>query len=295
MYRGDFVKKNALLCIILSGILWGTTGLFVRILSDVGLSTVQMTAVRGLSAALCFVIYAFFKDKSLFVLTKRKFFFYLLSGACMALTSCAYFLSIKASSVSTAVVLMYTAPIFVMIYSVAFMGEKFTKIKCLALILVMTGSCLVSGIIGGFSGSPMGIIYGLAAGLLYSAYNIFTKIQMKNGFHPTATSMYSFIFMAITALAVSKPSEIAEAVAKMPVSVIFMIGCGVVTCALPYFLYTVSLKFLPVGTAAALGIIEPMAATVFSILLLGERPSVYSITGIVLILVAVFLLSRGEE
>ena len=61
MLRGDIVNKKALLCIILSGILWGTTGLFVRVLSDVGLSSVQMTAVRGLSAALCFVIYVFFE------------------------------------------------------------------------------------------------------------------------------------------------------------------------------------------------------------------------------------------
>jgi drug/metabolite transporter (DMT)-like permease len=55
------------------------------------------------------------------------------------------------------------------------------------------------------------------------------------------------------------------------------------------------MSFLPAGTTTAMGIVEPMSATLFSIVLLGEVPTVWSIIGIALILLAVFLLSRTEN
>ena len=58
--------------------------------------------------------------------------------------------------------------------------------------------------------------------------------------------------------------------------------------------YTKAMRTLPAGTASALGIVEPMAATVFSIAFLDERLSVISVAGIILILLAVFLLGKAE-
>jgi drug/metabolite transporter (DMT)-like permease len=55
------------------------------------------------------------------------------------------------------------------------------------------------------------------------------------------------------------------------------------------------MRDLPAGTASALGIVEPMAATVYSILFLGERLAVLSLIGIVLILGAVFMLGYAEN
>ena len=85
-------------------------------------------------------------------------------------------------------------------------------------------------------------------------------------------------------------------VAAHPMPVLPMVlGVGVVTCVLPYFLYTLSLKALPVGTASALCIIEPMAATVFSVVFFAEPLSIPSLAGIVLILGSVLLISKSEE
>ena len=70
---------------------------------------------------------------------------------------------------------------------------------------------------------------------------------------------------------------------------------GIVTCFLPYFLYNLAMKDLPAGTASALGIVEPMAATVFSIVIFKEEVSVFSVIGIILILTAVFLLGKAED
>ncbi|MBR5507290.1 MAG: EamA family transporter, partial [Clostridia bacterium] len=73
------------------------------------------------------------------------------------------------------------------------------------------------------------------------------------------------------------------------------VGMGIFACILPYFLYTMALQRVPAGTASSLGILEPMAASLFSVLILGEKLSLYSIVGIVLILGSVFILGRNES
>jgi drug/metabolite transporter (DMT)-like permease len=109
-------------------------------------------------------------------------------------------------------------------------------------------------------------------------------------------SFYSIMFMAIFAIAFCSPWEIPSIVAKDPaVTLPLIIALGVVTHVIPYLLYSNAMSFLPAGTTTAMGIVEPMSATLFSIVLLGEVPTVWSIIGIALILLAVFLLSRTEN
>ena len=60
------MKTKAFIYIIIAGILWGTSGIFVHYLTPYGFSSVQMTAVRGLVSFVAMAIYAAFKSKSLF-------------------------------------------------------------------------------------------------------------------------------------------------------------------------------------------------------------------------------------
>lgn len=288
--------KKAFLLIVLAGVLWGTSGIFVHYLAPYGFSSLQMTAMRGVVSAIAMSIYVYIKDKTMFHTSWNHFILFALSGIAMYGTASAYYASMQLTSISTAVVLMYTAPIFVMAYSVAFLGEKLTRLKTVSVACMLIGCCLVSGIIGGLRFHFMGLLLGFLAGISYSAYNIFTKIQMKKLCHPVSATLYCLITMAIVAFAFAKPMEMISLTKQNPVQILpLMIGVGICTCVLPYFLYTLALKELPVGTAAALGIIEPMAATIFSVVLFQEKLTALSGVGIVLILGAVLLLSRSKE
>jgi drug/metabolite transporter (DMT)-like permease len=183
-----------------------------------------------------------------------------------------------------------------MAYSVAFLGEKFNLRKAVAVVLVIGGSVLVSGLIAGARFSLLGTLLGLASGLAYSAYNVVTKIQMLKNCNPLSATFYSFSVMALISLCTCHPVQIVHLAAPKPVYLtLLMIGIGIFTCVSPYLLYTLALRDIPAGTAASLGIIEPMAATIFSVTLFGEKLSIASLVGIVLILVSVFLLSKSEE
>ncbi len=288
--------KRAFMLIILAGILWGTSALFVHYLSPYGLTSLQLTCIRGVVSSIVMAIYVLITNKELFKVKSKDLIVLLCAGTSQFLASTLYYAAMRASSVSTAVVLMYTAPIFVMAFSVAFMGEKLTKLKFLSVFMMIVGCGLVSGIIGGLKFSVMGILMGFGSGISYSAYNIFIKLSMKRKINPMTAAMYCFFVVMILSIFISKPVGIYHvAASNPPVATVLMILCGICTCILPYLVYTIAMKDLPAGTATSLGIVEPMAATIFSVSLLGERLDIFSFTGIVLILLAVFLLSKTDN
>lgn len=290
------MKHRAFIYIILAGILWGTSGIFVHYLAPYGFTSLQMTFFRGLVSLIFMFIYVIFKDRRIFRIKPRELLLFVGSGTGFFGTASCYYFAMQATSVSTAVVLMYTAPVLVMIFSVAFLGEKLNFKKGLSVLCMIVGCGLVSGIIGGIKFNPLGIAMGFLSGISYSAYNIFTKIGMRRGNHPLTATFYCFAFSTLLALFTCKPQSIPENVAKAPaLTVILILALGIFTCVLPYLLYTLALKTLPAGTASALSIVEPMAATVFSIILFNEALSIASAAGIILILGATFILSRQEQ
>ncbi|MEE0839309.1 MAG: DMT family transporter, partial [Acutalibacteraceae bacterium] len=226
---------------------------------------------------------------------KKEIFLIICSGTSQFLASYTYFASMKASSVSTAVILMYTAPVFVLIYSVIFLGEKLNIVKGITIFLMIVGCALVSGIVGGIRFSLVGVLFGIASGISYSAYNILTKILTIHKVNAVTVTSYNFIMVGIIGLAVSDPVEIIWITSKEPIAIIpLIIGIGVLTCVLPYLFYTFGLRDIPAGTASAMGIIEPLSATVFSVAFLGEVLTVPLVIGMVLILSAVFVLAKQK-
>lgn len=290
------MKKKAFILIVIAGVLWGTSSIFVHFMSPMGFSSLQMTFFRSIVASISMAAYMVLKDKSLFKVTKKELLLFALSGLSFFGTASFYYTGMLASSVSTAVVLMYSSPVLVMIYSVIFFGEKLSRTKVISVAAMLIGCCLVSGIIGGLRFNAWGIIASFLAGVCYTAYNIFTKIQMRNGSNPMSATFYCFLFAGIAAFLSCKPMAIPQIINANPLCSLFLIlGIGICTGILPYFLYTVSLKNLEVGTASALGIIEPMSATIFSVVLFSEPLTIASVCGIILILGAVLLLSRCKE
>lgn len=289
------MKKMAFLYIIIACILWGTSGIYVHYMAPYGFSSLQMTFLRSVVSFISMGIYILIYDKKLFKVTLKELILFAISGISFFGTSGSYFYSMQASSVSTAVVLMYTAPLFILIYSVCFLGEKLSKLKSVAIVCMLIGCGLVSGIIGGMKFNMEGIAFGLLAGISYSCYNIVTKIAMRNKCNPFSATLYCFMFASLAGIFLSNPWGIPECVANNTIITLpLAISLGICTCILPYFLYTLALKEIPAGTASALGIIEPMSATLFSVILLGESLNGFSICGIILILGSVFLLSKFD-
>ena len=135
--------------IILAGCFWGSMGIFVRRLSTFGFSPIQIVSLRITVAALAFSLLLLIKDRSGFRIALRDFplFLGLGFGSILFFTVC-YFSAITIMPLSTAAILLYTSPIWIMLMSVLFFREKLNRIKLIALTLAFAGCVLVSGISG---------------------------------------------------------------------------------------------------------------------------------------------------
>lgn len=289
-------KKISLFYIIMACTLWGTSGIFVHFIASLGFSSLHMTFIRAIVAAVFLGLYILISNPALFKTRIPDLILYLGCGATFFVTAGSYFFAMQATSISTAVMLMYTAPVYVIIYSVIFLGERLTKVKLVSIITMLIGCGLVSGIIGGFRFDLKGILFGFISGIAFSLYNIFTKIGTRRKCNPLASNFYCFLFASVIGGICCKPDALVSIlVAHSGKAISLSVGLGEFTCILPYFLYTLSLKHLPVGTASALSILEPAAATLFSVILFSEPLDSFSVCGIILILASVFFISRTNE
>jgi len=288
------MKKKAFISIIFACLLWGSSGIFVQVLAPYGLNSLHMTAIRGTVSAVFVAIYLLIRDKKLFRIGWRELLLVIGAGIGMFFAAFCYYSSMQLTSVSTSVMLMYTSPLFVMAYCVLVMKEKLTWQRGIAVALMLGGCALVSGLLDGMKYDTMGIFMGLMAGVSYSAYSILMKYAMRRNVQPLTSTVYSYLFMAISALIVCKPWEIFQIAGRNEPHVsLLMLGMGLLTFAFPYFLYSSGLRNLPVGTAASLSVLEPIAATVYSVCFFGEPLTVVRVIGFVLVLGAVVLL--GQE
>ena len=291
----DLMKIKALIYMIAAGVLWGTSGIFVHYLTPLGFTSLQMTTARAAVSFVCIALVMMIKNWRGFAVKPTALLRYFALGACLYLTAVCYYTSMQLTSVSVAVVLMYTAPIYVMLFSVTVLKERFSLFKLISVGVMLIGCALVSGIVGTAKFNAEGILIGLGAGVAYAAYTVIAKISVSDRGEPLSITTYAFLFMLIISSCVASPITVVNiASANFAVAIPLLIGLGVVTFVLPYFLYNLSMRSLSAGTASALGIIEPMSATLFSVVLLAEKLDVYSTVGIILILITVVLLSREE-
>ena len=151
------MHKKSLLCIVLAGVAWGMSGVFVNNLKPFGFTPIQMTSARNIVAAIAMIVYALITNPKGLKVPIKELALFVLSGVAVFFTSAAYYTSISLTTPATAVVLMYTAPIFVMFVSVLMIGEKLTKPKLFAVILTFAGCALISGIVGGAKFNLLGV------------------------------------------------------------------------------------------------------------------------------------------
>ncbi|MBO5939401.1 MAG: DMT family transporter [Clostridia bacterium] len=289
-------QKKALIFIILAGLLWGSSCLFVSALKPYGFTSLQMTGMRGILAGIGMTVYGLLVDRKCFRVKLPWLFVFACNGICLFLTAFFYYSAMPLTGTPTAVILMYTSTIFVMIFSVVVWRERFTTLKAISVVCMLAGCCLVSGIVGGLKLHLVGMIFALGSGLTYTTYNILTKFSARHGQNAVSVTVYGFLTMSVISLFVVEPQETFPIIASDPLKILpLILGMGICTFIVPYFLYTLSLQDLDAGTAASLGVVEPMAATVYSVIFLREPMTVYSVIGVLLVLIAVVLLGKTEN
>lgn len=296
MKKGNI--KIGILLIILAACFWGSMGIFVRKLGEYGFSSIQIVSIRITIAALVFCIILLIKDRTGFMISPRDIplFLGLGLGSILFFTVC-YFSAIAIMSLSTAAILLYTSPIWIMLMSMLFFHEKMNSRKLVALVLAFTGCVLVSGI-SGDGMTVTGILLGLGAGFGYGLYSILGTIALRK-YSPYTVTTYTFVVAAIGSWIICQPVDLIskfKAAGSPSGLLLFCILTAILTAVIPFLFYTLGLRTVEAGRAGILATIEPLVATVIGMICFSEPVTILSGAGIVLILTAVVILNcKGRQ
>ncbi|MFP7226308.1 DMT family transporter [Priestia filamentosa] len=275
---------------------WGLIGLFIAPLYARGFTAWDVVAIRGIFTfvILFLLMVVFYRDQLRTRLIDHVFF----AGAgifSIALFNFFYFEVFSQSSLSLAVTLLYTGPLFVTILSLLFFKEPLTIRKGWALVLAVTGCAFVVGLLPFGQGSiPMKtLVMGILSGFCYALYSIFSKPITKRYSALTITTytfFYTSIFMLLTSDIIRKTDQFQSA----DVWVAALLLALVATVA-GFAFYTSGLKHLEASKASILATIEPIIAVLTGVLFLGEQLGGWQVLGIALVLYSAILVTQGRS
>ncbi len=273
--------------VIIGASLWGIIGLFTRPMYEAGLSPLQITFVRCVVTMAVMTVAILVTNRKLFRIELRDIWMFIGTGIfSIVFFNVMYFTSQQMVSLSTASVLLYTAPCFVMVMSMILFKEKLTRNKLLALVLAFVGCVFTTGI--GTGDLNMGIAYGILAGFGYSLYSIFGKYALEK-YGLLTILFYTFLIAAVCLLPFSDVPSVIDICGDSSV-LLEALGLGLLSTVLPYYFYTVGLKGMDAGKASIIAFVEPMVATIASIAI-GDPFGWTNVLGIALILGSIILLN----
>ncbi len=264
--------------IITAAALWGTVGILVRMISSM-----MPLSIIFYRVALAFIILLFvflFSGNINKLRLKDKKLYLVLFSVLQITTMLAYFISIMEASVAVAVLLLYTAPLYVTVFSPLLLKESSTGKGWLALGVSIAGVLLIIDLGKlDFSLKLTGIIAGMLSGVSY-AFQIMTSKHISKGYSGYSQAFWSFMIATILLL----PA------AAVPLNVVsenigYLILLSIFPTILAISLYFNGLNKVRASSASILALIEPVSAVILSMIILHESISIPVLLGGALILV----------
>ena len=293
------MKRIYLILPILAGIMFGSSGIFVRTLTQNGIDSTTLLFLRFSIAILPILIAILATDRQLFKIDLKDIPLFLACSVCIIGLNLCYNESMNTVPLSLAAVLLSIAPIYVLAIAYFLFEEKITSKKIICMGLAIFGCILMTGVLesGIEDISLFGILSGIGAGLFWAAYLMASKKSIERKNHTFTILFYSIIFISIALIPFSDFKEVSSFISVNPLlTILFLILHSTFSFALPYIFSTLSLNYMDSGTSSIfLSGSEPFAALIFGFLIYSEIPTALMFAGFILTIAAMMMLSRNNE
>jgi drug/metabolite transporter (DMT)-like permease len=293
------MRKIYLFLPILAGIMFGSSGIFVRTLTYNGIDQTTLLFLRFSIAVIPILMAIFLTDRKLLKISLSDLPLFLVCAICIIGLNLCYNESMNTVPLSLAAVLLSLAPIYVLIIAYLLFGEKITSKKLICMGLALFGCILMTGVLETpLKNIPLfGILSGIGAGLFWAVYLMASKKSIEMGNHTYTILIYSIIFITIALIPFTDFAQISSFISINPsMTILFLILHSTFSFALPYIFSTLSLNYMDSGTSSILlSGAEPFAALIFGLIIYGEIPTALMFLGFILTVTAMMLLTRRES
>lgn len=289
-------KLKGIVFIFTSTLVYGFQSVLTRLVLVSGISPLVLTGLKLLGGLFTItVMMLVMKKKVTFPREDLKTWiaFGLIGG-----TFFSFFLaaSYSMNGASQGVILLYTAPAFTIILAKLFLKEEITKLKILALILVIIGTFCVS--LGSLEGeikfTVLGLSLGLASGLCYGIFNILGK-KLSHRYDSLSINFFMVLIASISMLPVFPFYNWGSLLGDKLNLTLIVLLYGFLIFGVGNFFFMKGMQYLEAGTVSVLANTEPIIAIILSVLILKETLLPLQIFGVFAVLAGAFLVSIGNR
>lgn len=209
-----------------------------------------------------------------------------------------YYVAIQKTSVAIAIIVQYTAPVWVLLYVVARGQQKLSLQKVAAVGVALAGIALTIGMVDGKSASPLrldsyGVMAALLASFSFAFYNVAGHGILAR-YDRWRVLVWTLISAAIFWSFVNPPGKVIAA-HYAPAQWAFLFVFSMISVLGSFSLYFLGLQHLEPTRAIIASCLEPVFSIVLAALLLGEVLRPIQTVGIVLVLSAIVIVQRPSR
>ena len=274
--------KNKLIFII-SMVIFGTIGIFRKFIP---LDSAVISFSRGVIGTLFLIVFLLVKkDKPNIKELKSYIVLLIISGCLIGINWLFLFESYKYTSVATSTLCYYMAPIFVMIASTFVFKEKLKAINIICMLIAFVGMIFVSGVLEiGFDdkNALLGVLYGLAAAVLYATVVLLNKkIKVENAYYKTLIQLFFSALVLVPYLLLNNSFDKIALDAKVCILILIV---GIIHTGISYVLYFGSITKVKTQFISIFSYIDPVIAIILSAIILKDSMTFLGVVGAILIL-----------
>ena len=230
--------------------------------------------------------------------------FFLLGLLGLAGSSYFYYFAIQKTTVATAIVLQYVAPVWVLLYMLARGLQRATWQRVSGVILAVIGCAFAVGemaartrfpwlAISGVRFDKLGVVAAELAAITFAFYNVYGQ-HLVQLYQRWTVLVYSLLGAAVFWIVVNPPWKIA-AQHYSGGQWLFMLVFAIGSMLIPFSLYFTGLQYLDPTRAIVTACLEPVWAILLTALIIGEGVSPLQVLGIVIVLAATILVQRPDR
>lgn len=276
---------NGYLMVIIAMLIWGSIGIFVR---EINLPSEVIVFFRVFIAGISMI---FINGRKLLNerknITKKEYGLLIVGGVFLALNWLFFFKSLKITTISSATLSYYTAPVLATFIAVFVLKEDLNKRSIIAIVFSFLGIIIMISEPSTLSSNTtaIGILYGIIAAVFYGMVTISGKL-LNN-----VSSLNIVLIQTLVASLIFSPF-LKEVQTIQTKDILLLLVVGLVHTSLALTIYFEGIKKIRVQSIGVLSYIDPLNAIVFGFIYFYEIPQISTIIGGLMILISTYIVMK---
>ena len=292
--------------LLLGSLFFAISSIPAKLAMEAGLSAWRLTQIRTIGAFLILFLYVYAKNKKSLRIKRKELPILISFGVFgFAAVNLLYFLAIQRLNVGIALIIEFTAPIWIALWLRFIQKKIVSRLMWWGLVIGLTGLALIAQVWRGLTLDGLGVFYALMCAFALTVYFLVGEklvgvksseatmalgLGISSAFFAIIQPWWSFPFEQLQEV-VQLTGRLSEISVPAYLLVLWVIIFGT---SIPYFLVLTGLRGLSAATTSAIGMSEPVFGGIFAWIFLYEKLNFTQSVGVIVVLVGIYLANRAR-